>query len=163
MSELQNQIADRVKAFVEDIANLARKTAIELLSGTKTPDAPVVIKRKPGRPPKSASVAAPAAAAPAAAKPAPKAPKAAKGGGRGAKRTGPELDKLVARVLKQIQDNPGQRMEHINKAIGLPTKDLVLPIKKLVSEGKIRSTGTRRSTQYFGADPAAKKGPGKKK
>ena len=163
MSELQNQIADRVKTFVEDIANLARKTAIELLSGTKTPDAPVVIKRKPGRPPKSASVAAPAAAAPAAAKPAPKAPKAAKGGGRGAKRTGAELYKLVARVLKQIQDNPGQRMEHINKAIGLPTKDLVLPIKKLVSEGKIRSTGTRRSTQYFGADPAAKKGPGKKK
>lgn len=150
MSVLETQIANRVRAFVEEITDLARKTAVDLLNGNFTAKVAAAPKAAP----------APKAAAPAAK--APKAPKAAKASS-GGKRSGAELEKLVARVLKEISDKPGQRMEHINRAVGLPTKDLVLPIKKLLAEGKIRSQGERRATQYFPADAAGKKAAAKKR
>jgi hypothetical protein len=42
-------------------------------------------------------------------------------------------------------------MEAIGKALGAPTKDLNLPIKKLLASKKIRSEGHKRATEYFPA------------
>ena len=42
-------------------------------------------------------------------------------------------------------------MEAIGKALGTPTKDLNLPVKKLLAAKKIRVEGQKRATEYFPA------------
>ncbi|MBP9087818.1 MAG: hypothetical protein KBG15_16985 [Kofleriaceae bacterium] len=70
-------------------------------------------------------------------------------GKSGSKRTNSELVDMMERVRLHVVANPGQRMEQINKALGTTTKDLQLPIRKLISDGRIYSKGSRRVTQYF--------------
>jgi len=41
------------------------------------------------------------------------------------------------------------RIEEINKALGTSTRELMRPIKKLLSTGQIQKRGDRRSTTYF--------------
>src|ERR1044071_4437991 len=75
-------------------------------------------------------------------------------GGRGANRTSAELDKLADQFHSFVLKHPGLRIEQINKQLGTTTKDLALPIRKLISEGQISAKGQKRSTTYF---------PGRKK
>ena len=93
-----------------------------------------------------------------------KSPHAASGGNgaraRGAKRGADELEHLSARFVQFVTDNPGLRIEQINKQLGTTTAALALPIRKLIAEGKITVEGQKRSTTYFagkgdGADAAA--------
>jgi hypothetical protein len=48
-----------------------------------------------------------------------------------------------------IRQNPGQGAEQIGKAVGLSTKDMALPIRKLLAARSIRTEGQRRGTKYF--------------
>ena len=61
---------------------------------------------------------------------------------------------MVERFLTFVRTNPGLRIEQINKQLGTTTKDLALPIRKLISEGAIAAKGQKRSTMYF---PAGRK------
>ena len=49
------------------------------------------------------------------------------------------------------------RIEQINKQLGTTTKDLALPIRKLVSEGALKTKGEKRSTAYFAGEAKKKK------
>jgi hypothetical protein len=69
--------------------------------------------------------------------------------GRGAKRTSGELDKLAEQFHAFVTKHPGLRIEQINKQLGTTTKDLALPIRKLISEGELKTKGAKRSTAYF--------------
>jgi hypothetical protein len=69
--------------------------------------------------------------------------------GRGAKRSSGELDKLSEQFHAFVAKHPGLRIEQINKQLGTTTKDLALPIRKLISEGEIKTKGAKRSTMYF--------------
>ncbi len=69
--------------------------------------------------------------------------------GRGAKRTSNELDKLQDDFLSFVGKNPGMRIEQINKQLGTTTKDLALPIRKLIADGLLKAKGKKRSTVYF--------------
>jgi hypothetical protein len=53
--------------------------------------------------------------------------------------------------LSEIQANPGLRVEQIGRTLGAATKDLTLPLKKLLSQRLVRSEGQRRATRYFPA------------
>ena len=77
-----------------------------------------------------------------------------RGRGRGAKRTGDELDRLADQFHSFVTKHPGLRIEQINKQLNTTTKDLALPIRKLISEGALKTKGTKRSTTYF---PGSKK------
>ena len=70
-------------------------------------------------------------------------------GGRGAKRTSDELDKLADQFHGFVLKHPGLRIEQINKQLGTSTKDLALPIRKLISDGELKTKGAKRSTTYF--------------
>lgn len=72
-----------------------------------------------------------------------------RGRGRGAKRTGEELDKLSDDFLAFVNKNPGLRIEQINKQLGTTTKDLALPIRKMIADGTLKVKGKKRSTAYF--------------
>jgi hypothetical protein len=68
---------------------------------------------------------------------------------RGAKRTAADLEELATRFVSFVKANPGLRIEQINKELGTTTKDLALPIRKLISDGVISAKGQKRSTAYF--------------
>jgi hypothetical protein len=71
------------------------------------------------------------------------------GGGRGAKRGTDELNQLSERFTQFVRDNPGLRIEQINKQLGTTTAALALPIRKLIASGVISVEGEKRATMYF--------------
>jgi len=75
-----------------------------------------------------------------------------RGRNRGAKRNSDELDKLADSFLAYVHKHPGMRIEQINKQLGTSTKDLALPIRKLIAEGALKTKGEKRSTTYFAGE-----------
>jgi hypothetical protein len=67
----------------------------------------------------------------------------------GEKRRPTELFEISEKLRAHIRTNPGQRIEMISRFLGVPTKDLALPTRKLLSENKIRANGQKRATRYY--------------
>jgi hypothetical protein len=141
MSDFQTEMNRTVQAFVAQISELARRAAIDTLEsafgagGARSsngaavaPRAPAAVASRPGRPP----------------------------GGRGAKRTQEDLEALSSQLASFVKANPGMRVEQINKQLGTTTKDLALPIRKLLADNVITSKGQKRSTTYFPGRKAPK-------
>jgi len=131
MSEFQDEVNRAMIGFVAEIVEIALRAAIETLEsalgsrpahpgGRAAPDAESKATRRAGRP---------------------------RGGG-GAKRTPADLEALSKRFASFVHANPGLRIEQINKQLGTTTRDLALPIRKLVADGVIDTRGQRRSTTY---------------
>jgi len=132
MSDFQNEMNRTVESFVAQISDLARKAALDTLESAFG-------SRPTGRGAGRASAAVVATEAPRAGRPR---------GGKGAKRTQADIDALAERVVSFVKTKPGLRIEQINKELGTTTKDLALPIRKLVGEGYLSSKGQKRSTTY---------------
>ena len=134
MSDFQTEMNRVVQGFVAQISELARRAAIDTLESAFG-----------GRGRGAASAALAAAGFGRVGRPR---------GGRGAKRTAADLDALSDKFASFVKANPGLRIEQINKQLGTTTKDLALPIRKLISDGVVSAKGQKRSTTYF---------PGRKK
>jgi len=122
MANLQSDIQRLVDGFVAELTELARKAAVEGL------------EQALGR---TGSKGGGAVA------------RLGRGRGRGAKRTANELEKMQDDFLSFVGKNPGLRIEQINKQLGTTTKDLALPIRKLIADGSLKAKGKKRSTTYF--------------
>jgi hypothetical protein len=79
---------------------------------------------------------------------------------KGQKRPPEELQKLTNDLYATIIADPGKRIEEIAKAMGVSTKDLTLPAKKLLADKAVSVEGQKRATRYF---PFAAKGAAKPK
>lgn len=121
MANLQSDIQRLVDGFVAQLTELARKAAVEGLEQA--------LSRSGSR---GGAVA-----------------RLGRGRGRGAKRTSNELEKMQDDFLSFVGKNPGLRIEQINKQLGTNTKDLALPIRKLIADGSLKAKGKKRSTTYF--------------
>ena len=128
MSDFQTEMNRVVAGFVAQITELARRAAIDTLEGALG---------KSSAPRVGVARAA--------------------GRRKGAKRSPGELDKLAHSFHTFVVKHPGLRIEQINKQLGTSTKDLALPIRKLVSEGQLKTKGAKRSTTYFALDGKRKK------
>ncbi len=126
MDSLQNQVNARVATFVAEITELARAAAYQALSGALD----------------QTQIATGRGAT------------AITRGRKGGKRTADEIAQMADAFLVYVTANPGQRMEHIAKELGLATPELTLPVKKLLADGKLRVEGQKRATQYHPADGA---------
>ncbi len=129
MNDFQNDMNRTVQGFVAQITELARRAAIDTLESAFGSRAP----RGGG----GGAVAAPTGHV------------GRPRGGRGAKRTAADLEALSGKFASFVKANPGLRIEQINKELGTTTKDLALPIRKLISDGVIKAKGKKRSTTYF--------------
>ena len=74
----------------------------------------------------------------------------------GVKRTSEDIEAMAENFSTFVRENPGLRIEQINKQLGTTTKDLALPIRKLLAEGVITAKGQKRSTTYFPGKKAKK-------
>jgi hypothetical protein len=134
MSDFQNEMNHTVQGFVAQITELARRAAINTLESAFN-----------GR----ASSRGTASAAPVAVRASAGVARAGRPrGGRGAKRTAEDLGALSEKFASFVKANPGLRIEQINKELGTTTKDLALPIRKLLAEGALKAKGQKRSTTY---------------
>jgi hypothetical protein len=124
MSDIQQAINERIDAFVADITELAKKAALETLETGLS-----------GGPPRSSSAKGLGGAT--------------RGRRKGGKRSPDEIKEAAQQLLDYIRENPGQRMEAIAKAMGSTTKDLTLPIKKLLQQNMVRVEGQKRATSYY--------------
>jgi predicted HTH transcriptional regulator len=142
MSDFQNEMNRTVQGFVAQITELARRAAITTLesafNGKASRSAPAA--------PAVAALVAPSVAR--AGRPR---------GGRGAKRTPADLEALSEKFASFVKANPGLRIEQINKELGTSTKDLALPIRKLIADGIVSAKGQKRSTTYSPGKKASKK------
>jgi hypothetical protein len=129
MSNYQSDMRRLVDGFVNSLSELWRRQAIEALGGS-------------GRKGAAGGGAAPAIG---------------RSRGRGAKRTSDELDKLSDQFIDFVKSNPGLRIEQINKQLGTSTKDLALPIRKLLAEGALKAKGQKRSTTYIASEGGRKR------
>src|SRR6185295_6180968 len=130
MSDFQTEMNRVVSGFVAQITELARRAAIDTLESA--------LGKRGGAGALSLG-------------------RAARGRGRGAKRTGAELDKLGDEFHAFVAKHPGLRIEQINKELGTSTKDLALPIRKMIADGSLKTKGEKRSTTYFAGESKKKK------
>jgi len=72
----------------------------------------------------------------------------ARGGGR---RSNVEVENLGEKLLAHVKKHPGQRGEQIASDLETDTKTMRLPMKKLIEDGKVKTSGQRRGMCYFPA------------
>jgi len=154
------KMTELVDGFVEQVASAARQAATTMLEaavaaaneaarsalakrGTHAPTATslAMTPSAPARP------AAPTAST--TTRPAPRA--------RGEKRPSDQIAQLQSRVRDFIRVHPGLRIEEINDVLGTKTRDLALPLRKLIADGVVRIEGEKRSTRYYPAGAIAPK------
>jgi hypothetical protein len=127
MSDFQTEMNRVVQGFVAQITDLARRAAIDTLESA--------LKGGRGKPGITLS---------------------GRGRGKGIKRSSDELEGLSDKFVDFVKENPGLRIEQINKQLGTSTKDLALPIRKLIAEGALKVKGQKRSTTYFAGSRSKK-------
>jgi hypothetical protein len=159
MSDVENELRSRVDGFVNELSALIRRQALQaveevLKKGESHAAAPA--HRGPGRPRKIVDGAATAATAATAtagrAKPGrPSKASAAAAAKRkaGEKRTPQQLTQITENVFNYVKGNAGQGVEQIAKSLATSTKELTLPIRKLLADKRIGSKGQKRATRYF--------------
>ncbi len=145
MSDFQSEMNRTMQSFVSQITELARRAAIDTLESAFGGRAAATATRNGG----GAAAAAAVASATTGRVGRPR-------GGRGAKRSPEDLESLSETFASFVKGNPGLRIEQINKQLGTTTKDLALPIRKLISDGVVTTKGQKRSTTYFAGKKAAK-------
>ena len=132
----EKQTQDRVQSFVNELTGLVRQAALEAvqeaLGGVAAP------KRR-GRPRKTKKALARR-------KPV---KRKAKKTGKHTKRSGAQLEAVATRVLAHVKKKPGQNATEISKALRRTPKDIQHPLRKLIADKKLRTTGQRRGTKYF--------------
>lgn len=128
-NSVDSEIESLVSTFVADLTALLRASALNLVSDALTGHSVPQGGKRRG----AARAAAPASA---------RRPK-------GAKRDPDDIAKLTESLAAFVKKTPGQRIEQIGKALGTPTKELTLPMKKLIAAKRISTKGQKRATTYF--------------
>lgn len=142
-----DRIRQRIQTFVDELNDLVRQAALEAVSSSLKGAASVAPVAAPAAAKKVAAPRAAAPAAPAAAKP--RAAAAAVSHAPGAKRPPQELEQLVEELAEYIMLNPGEGIESIARGLKRPSKELNLPIRKLLAGNRIVKKGQKRSTKYY--------------
>jgi hypothetical protein len=131
-NSVNDQIRSRVEAFAEELSALIRDSAMETVrealgGGAAAP-------RRGGRGGRGSASTAPVRGA---------------RREKGQKRDPSEIERLTGRLLDYVKSNPGQRIEQIAGGLGTVTKELNLPVKKLIAQKSLKTKGQKRATQYF--------------
>jgi hypothetical protein len=133
-------IRTRIDTFVTELTSLVKEAALasvgEALGSPprRGPGRPRGARRRgpgrsrgPGRPPKNGRARA----------------------GKRAKRSTAQVEADAGRIVTYVRAHPGSRLEQISAGLNVPSKNLKLPVIKLLASKALRKTGQKRGTQYF--------------
>ncbi len=123
----ESEIESLVTVFVANLTSLVRATALDIVQ-----EALGASTASPGKRTTAARAATGATRRP-----------------KGAKRDRKDIEALTEMLAGFIKKTPGQRIEQIGKAIGIHTKELALPVKKLIAASRVFTKGQKRATTYF--------------
>ena len=127
MTDLDRAIRQRVEDFVQEMTELVRQAALESVSAALGAGSAGSSQRSRGaKRPATGFVAK-----------------------RGGKRTAGELEQQGGVLVTMIRQTPGIRADQLAKSMGVMTRDLALPIKKLLADKTITKKGQKRATAYF--------------
>jgi hypothetical protein len=132
---INDQISARIQSFTAELEALVRAAAVDAVRHALGGAAPAKAALRSSPTPNGKAVAAPKARG-----------RASKGG----KRAPAQLAALVGRTGEWIKSNPGHGVEDMAKALNVKTKELALPIQKLLAAKTIKKKGQKRATKYFG-------------
>jgi hypothetical protein len=144
-TDLDRDIRSRIDAFLEELSSLVKQTALDSVRAALGEGA-APARRGPGRPRLKIRVGRPAKSAMR----------------RGGKRSTEEVGAMAEQIAAFVRSNPGARLEAIAAGLGTPSKELKLPVIKLLSSKTLRKTGAKRGTQYFAGGRAGKAKAGRK-
>ncbi|GEM_PF-409361 len=133
MTDINQQLRSRIEGFVSEIAELVRQATLESVYATLGAVETRTRGGSRGAPRGRSAASFPAVVA----------------GRRGGKRSPDEIEAMSSEILNHISENPGQGVEQISSALGISSKELTLPIRKLVGQGDLRTEGQKRATKYF--------------
>jgi len=131
-TDIDEKIRGMLEAFASDLAGLIRDSAMETVRDALGGSVPSGRRGSASRGARAASPVAAGRRLP-----------------KGAKRPPGEIVKLTQRLLDYVKAHKGERIEQIAKGMGVSTRELNLPVKKLISGKSIRTRGQKRATQYF--------------
>lgn len=131
---MSTQMQQLVEKFVTDLSSLFRQQALQALGAVDMQKKPSAVSRL---------VETVAAAMPSAS------PGRAGVRAKGEKRSAEEIESLSKKFLDYVTAKPGLRIEQVNKALSTTTKDLQLPIRKMIADGVLKVKGAKRSTTYY--------------
>jgi hypothetical protein len=136
MTNLQQSIEQQVSVFVRNVNELVRRAAITALEQATVIPAPVeVAEKQPRRKREGSGISRQRVAR----KP-------------GLARDPGELSALTERLYGAIVSQPGETMAVLAPAVGCPGSNLRVSIGHLVTRGRVKKVGERRSTRYFPMD-----------
>jgi hypothetical protein len=132
-TSLDRDLRARIDSFVNELSSIVRASALEsvqqALGNGGTP-----ARRGPGRPRKGTGNGGPATAT---------------RRGRRGKRSSEDVQAMADQLLAYVKKNDGQRLEEISVGLGIPSKELKLPVQKLFEAKAIKTKGQKRGTRYF--------------
>jgi hypothetical protein len=128
MDGLSNRLQALVSAFIKDVASAVRASTIEALEQALQPS--------------SEARAKPISTTPAKSTPA---------RGRLHRRNKDAIAAMKGRLLAAIASKPGMRSEELRARLRIDRRELVLPLRNLVAERRVKTTGAKRATKYFPA------------
>lgn len=147
MADIDRQIRDRINSFVYELTELLRRSALDTISDALRGNAAATAGKLGGQRAGRGKATAVARR------------------GHGGKRSADEIEAMAGNVVQYVKANPGKGVEQISQALGVPSRDLTLPIRKLVGTGKLSTQGHKRATKYFppGEPASPRAGRGRKK
>jgi hypothetical protein len=129
---LDSEIRSKIDDFLDELAALVKQAALESVREALGENA-AGARRGPGGPRLKISVGRPARSAM----------------GPGGKRTSEQVEATAQRIAEYVRSNPGARLEAIASGLGTSSKELKLPVIKLLSSKTLTKKGEKRGTMYF--------------
>lgn len=145
-TDIDTQVQERIESFASELADLLKQAVAQAVADALGETG----GRKAGRRGGARAAQRNGAAGPQR-KAAPSRRAAAGRRRKGEKRSPEELEALTNALYKEVKRDGGRRIEEISASMGVPTKELVLPARKLIDAKLVRTKGQRRATRYTAA------------